>query len=46
MVDEVVFEISYIDGKVEQKRIVDDSVEVLREVEKARASIEDRNLGF
>ena len=46
MVDKVVFEISYMDGKVEQKRIVDDSVEVLREVEKARASIEDRNLGF
>ena len=46
IVDEVVFGFSYMDGKVEQKRIVDDSVEVLREVEKARASIEDRNLGF
>ena len=37
------FETSYINCNVEQKRIIYDSVEVLQEVEKAWASIEDRN---
>lgn len=36
----------FMDNTSETKEITDDPVKVLREVEKARASIEDRNIGW
>ena len=42
----VTLQTTFMDKTSENKEIMEDSVSVLREVEKARASIEDRNLGW